>query len=94
MALRPKPAPLTFSNKAQNFYSSEYPQKTEADDGLAADTRRASNGHMTQSLAKDELASDPKLHGNFEMQRFATKNADTMRTTASGASISHLMSQI
>ena len=87
MALRPKPAPITFSNKASNFYSSEY-RRSDADNILIQNP--AEKGHMTQSMAKIDMALQPKMTGNFEMQRTAMH--DALRTTASGASLSNLVS--
>ena len=87
MALRPKPAPINFSNKASNFYSSEY-RRSDADNILVQNP--SDKGHLTQSMAKADIAIQPKLTGNFEMQKSAMH--DALRTTASGASLSNLIS--
>ena len=53
MALRPKPGPLNFSNKASNFYSSEY-RRSDNDNILVQNP--SGKGHLTQSMAKIDMA--------------------------------------
>ena len=90
MALRSKPPPLTFSNKAMNFYSSEY----RKDDGMPILVQNSSDrNHQTMNqINKQEISHQPKFSGNFDIQRSTLR--DQLRTTASGTSISNLMQSI
>ena len=94
MALRPKPPPQNFSSKALNFYSSEYAASQNQDNILVQSqtNEMAARTQKLDSIAQDQPQRN-KLQSNFDIQRNTMRN-DNMRTTASGVTLSNLMSQL
>ena len=80
MAMRPKPPPATFSNKALNFYQSEYKR-----DGAQPLAHPADNAE-----AKGKTLNDPP----FLMSNTLQGAMRTTAGSASGDAVSNLMSEI